>query len=185
MHRHNLLNLLQQYLQQWPEESSVVKRFEKLLTNHERCFERDCWAGHITGSAWLVNAAGTHVLLTHHRKLGRWLQLGGHSDGDTNTQQAARREAEEESGLKVAALGDVPLDIDVHLIPARRNDPEHHHYDVRYVFKVVGTEEFTVSEESIDLAWVLIAEIARFTEEESVLRMARKWMRTHADNASV
>jgi len=176
MHRHGLLKLLQQYLQRWPEESAAVERFQNLLYNHECCFERDCWAGHITGSAWVVNAAGTHVLLTHHRKLGRWLQLGGHSDGESNTLLAAQREAEEESGLKVAVLDAVPLDIDVHLIPARRMDPEHHHYDVRFAFKVLGSESFTVSEESLDLAWVQIAEIMNYSDEESVLRMARKWL---------
>ena len=179
MHREPLLNLLERYLQRWPDELVVVERFRELIQGHTSCFERDCWAGHITGSAWLVNRSGDQVLLTHHRKLERWLQLGGHSDGEPDTILAARREAEEESGLAVELLDEVPLDLDVHLIPARRKDPAHHHYDVRFAFKVVGSEDFAVSHESLDLAWVPIVEMSAYTSEESVLRMARKWLGTH------
>ena len=175
MHRQPLLNLLARYTERWPEEHDVVERFRMLVTAHANCFDRDCWVGHITGSAWLVNHAGSHVLLTHHRKLERWLQLGGHSDGESNTLLAARREATEESGLEVEVLRHVPLDLDIHEIPARRDDPAHYHYDVRFAFRVVGSEEFAVSEESLDLAWVPIADLSGYTDEESVLRMARKW----------
>jgi len=176
MHRQLLLKLLDRYAERWPEESAVVARFRGLVNEHENCFERDCWAGHITGSAWLLNRSGSHVLLTHHRKLERWLQLGGHSDGEPDTLLAAQREAEEESGLKVQALDDLPLDLDVHEIPARREDPAHYHFDVRFAFQVVDDEDFSVSEESLDLAWVPIAELRTYTDEESVLRMARKWL---------
>ena len=176
MHRQPLLKLLDRYAERWPEERALVARFCGLVNEHENCFERDCWAGHITGSAWLVNRSGSHVLLTHHRKLERWLQLGGHSDGEPDTLLAAKREAEEESGLKVRALDDLPLDLDVHEIPARREDPAHYHFDVRFTFQVVDDEDFSVSEESLDLAWVPIAELQTYTDEESVLRMARKWL---------
>jgi len=80
----------------------------------------------------------------------------------------------------VAALDELPLDIDVHMIPARKEAPDHYHFDVRFAFEVVGSEEFAISEESLDLAWVPIAEMSAYTEEESVLRMARKWLGTHA-----
>ena len=176
MHRQPLLNLLEQYARRWPEETPVVERFRELVNAHETCFERDCWAGHITGSAWLVNPAGSHVLLTHHRKLERWLQLGGHSDGEANTLLAAQREAEEESGLNVVVIDPIPLDLDVHMIPARKSDPDHYHFDVRFAFRSVGSEDFAVSEESLDLAWVPIADLSAYTDEESVLRMARKWL---------
>lgn len=153
----------------------MVTRFRELVTAHEDCFERTCLPGHITGSAWLVDDTGSRVLLTHHRKLDRWLQLGGHSDGEPDTLAAARREAEEESGLKVEALDDVPLDLDVHEIPARGTEPRHDHYDVRFVFRVVGSADFVVSDESHDLAWVPIDELTSYTDEESVLRLARKY----------
>jgi len=175
MHRQPLLNLLERYAARWPEETAVVERFRQLVNEHENCFERDCWAGHITGSAWLVNQAGSHVLLTHHRKLERWLQLGGHSDGEADTLLAAKREAQEESGLAVTVLDPIPIDLDVHMIPARKDDPDHYHFDVRFAFRSVGSEDFAVSAESLDLAWVPIADLSAYTDEESVLRMARKW----------
>jgi len=107
---HSLLERFDTYAQQYPDELSEVNRFRELLTEEPCCFERDCWRGHITGSAWLVNGAGTHVLLTHHRKLKMWLQLGGHSDGDPDTASVALREATEESGLTVRLLSDALFD---------------------------------------------------------------------------
>jgi 8-oxo-dGTP pyrophosphatase MutT (NUDIX family) len=174
VHRQRLLGLIDEYAHRYPDERAVVARFRELLAEHPRCFERDCWAGHITGSAWLVNPAGTHVLLTHHRKLGRWLQLGGHSDGDPDTLQVAIREAEEESGLAVKSLEDAILDLDVHPIPARKTDPEHFHFDVRFSF-VALAESFSVSQESLELAWVEIDDLESHTDEPSMLRMAGKW----------
>ncbi len=98
---------------------------EAFIDSHPDCFERSCQVGHITGSAWIVNRAGDRVLLTHHRKLGRWLQPGGHSDGDPDTLEVALREAREESGLDVRALDEAIFDLDVHLIPARGHEPAH------------------------------------------------------------
>jgi 8-oxo-dGTP pyrophosphatase MutT (NUDIX family) len=174
-HRQRLLDLIGEYAERHPEERQVVDRFVSFISEYERCFERDCWAGHITGSAWLVNGAGTHVLLTHHRKLGAWFQLGGHSDGETNTLLAAQREAEEESGLPVRVLEPRIFDLDVHEIPARKLDPAHYHYDVRFAFEA-EREDFEVSEESLDLAWVQIANLETYTDESSMLRMASKWL---------
>ncbi len=174
-HRQRLLELISQYAERHPDEQAVVDRFSDFVREHERCFERDCWAGHITGSAWLVNSVGTHVLLTHHRKLGAWFQLGGHSDGESNTLLAAMREAEEESGLSVRALDRQIFDLDVHEIPARQSDPAHYHYDVRFAFEA-EREDFAVSEESLDLAWVEIDNLKALTDEPSMLRMAAKWL---------
>jgi 8-oxo-dGTP pyrophosphatase MutT (NUDIX family) len=174
-HRQRLLDLIAEYSERHPDEQSVVDRFVSFVRGHERCFERDCWAGHITGSAWLVNEARSHVLLTHHRKLGAWFQLGGHSDGESNTLLAARKEAEEESGLPVRVLDRRIFDLDVHEIPARKSDPAHFHYDVRFIF-AAEREDFAVSEESLDLAWVEIANLNAFTNETSMVRMAHKWL---------
>ena len=103
-----------------------------------------------------------------------WLQLGGHSDGDPDTANVALREAEEESGLSVALMSEEIFDIDVHAITARKDDPAHYHFDVRYQLQTQG-DEFVVSSESIDLAWVPLATLRNYTEEESILRMRRKW----------
>ena len=175
MYRQPLLNLLEDYSARWPAERATVVRFKEFVGSHERCFERDCWAGHITGSAWVVDRNGARVLLTHHRKLGRWLQLGGHSDGDTETLRVAQREAEEESGLVVQALSDGVFDLDVHEIPARGADPAHYHFDVRFLFQAKGSQNFRVSEESLNLAWVAVDNINNYSQETSLLRMAAKW----------
>lgn len=176
MHRQRARQLIDDYELRHREEREAIERFRRFVDSEVRCFERDCWAGHVTGSAWVVNAPGSHVLLTHHRKLDRWLQLGGHSDGDPDTLAVAQREAEEESGLRVVALADTVFDLDIHEIPARRQDPAHYHFDLRFCFEVVGSEDFKVSSESHDLAWAPIAQLSEFTDETSMLRMARKWL---------
>jgi 8-oxo-dGTP pyrophosphatase MutT (NUDIX family) len=176
MSQYDLLRQLREYRQRCPSEAETVDRFEAFVDDEPRCFERDCWVGHVTGSAWIVNGPQTHVLLTHHRKLNRWLQLGGHSDGDSDPLRVARREALEESGLVVEPVSDLLFDIDIHLIPARLDDPAHPHFDARYALRTVGDDAFRLSDESHALQWVKIDEIGTLTTEASMLRMARKWL---------
>ncbi len=141
------------------------------------CFLRSKLDGHFTGSAWLVSADGRRVLLTHHRKLDRWLQLGGHADGDADLSRVALREAEEESGLTDLSVESGIFDLDRHWIPERNEVPGHWHYDVRFVIRAIGSEEFVVSEESHALAWREISGIAADPEaDESLRRMALRWL---------
>lgn len=177
MHRNDLLSRLRNYRERFPSEQIIADRLIAFVENHPDCFERSLQTGHITGSAWLVNRAGTHVLLTHHRKLNAWLQLGGHADGNPDILDAARREAIEESGIQtLQTVGTDIFDIDIHRIPARGNEPEHDHYDIRFVFQCLETEAYTVSAESHDLAWVEIVQMEQYSTEESMLRMKRKWL---------
>ena len=175
MHRRNLLEQLSDYLHRHPREEETVTRFIEFVQANPRCFERDCWAGHVTGSAWLVDASRARLLLTHHKKLNMWLQLGGHSDGDADTQKVALREASEESGLSVHLLRSDIFDVDIHEIPARKNDPAHFHFDVRYAISAAD-DQFVVSEESMALAWVDIDQLEQYTVETSILRMRDKWL---------
>ena len=155
----------------------MVGRYVDFVTNHSDCFQRSLSVGHVTGSAWLVNQAGSHVLLTHHRKLDIWVQLGGHADGHSDVFAVARQEAEEESGIKTfKAVSPAIFDLDIHLIPARKNDPEHYHYDARFAFQTTDSDQFSISDESHDLAWVEIARLGEKTQEDSMLRMADKWL---------
>ena len=166
--------LLADYASRFPTEDSA--RFVDFVERQPRCFERDCFDdGHVTGSALVVNRRRDAALMTHHAKLGRWLQLGGHSDGDSDVLAVACREAEEESGLAVASLSAAPLDIDIHTIPARGTEPQHFHYDVRFVLQVRGSEEFVATAESLSLAWVPLDQMTTYTDEESVLRLVRKF----------
>lgn len=167
---------LARYVGRWPQESAQVARFVRFLNSSPDAFRREHLPGHFTGSAWLVSADGERVLLTHHRKLDRWLQLGGHADGDSDLAAVALREAEEESGLRDLAIEGELFDLDRHLIPARGDEPGHWHYDVRFVVRAHGSEAFTVGDESHDLAWRSIGELAEDPQvDESVRRMAQKW----------
>ena len=99
MHRATLLNLLARYETENPEEADCAERIRALIKGNRDCFERSCLKGHITASCWILSPDYDHFLLTHHRKLDRWLQLGGHADGDADVVRVALREAREESGL--------------------------------------------------------------------------------------
>ena len=156
----------------------MVAETIRFVEEHADCLMRSQLSGHLTGSAWIVNAARTQTLLTHHRKLDKWLQLGGHADGDPDLLAVAMREAREESGLtSVTPLSGEIFDVDRHLIPERKNEPEHYHYDLRFLFEADGDEPLVVTNESKDLAWVELAEVARLNPEESMLRMVRKTVR--------
>jgi 8-oxo-dGTP pyrophosphatase MutT (NUDIX family) len=119
------------------EEARDVERILDFLGRHPDPFDRRITEGHLTGSALVVSAAGDRVLLLHHRKLARWLQPGGHADpGERSGEAVALREAREETGLEALALhpsAPRPLDVDVHLIPARPGEPAHEHLDLRYL----------------------------------------------------
>jgi 8-oxo-dGTP pyrophosphatase MutT (NUDIX family) len=176
--RFDLARALADYHLRHQDEAEACGLFSGFLASPGALFERSHPPGHFTGSAWLVSADGAHVLLTHHRKLGRWLQLGGHADGDADLARVALREAQEESGL-VDLEGDAAIfDLDRHAIPARGSEPEHWHYDVRFVVRATGSEDFAVSEESLALAWKPVADIAADpASDESLRRMAAKWLR--------
>ena len=173
---HPLGDALHRFAEASPGDPEV-HGFLGFLASAPEVFERTHGPGHFTGSAWLVSADGERVLLTHHRKLGRWLQLGGHADGDRDLARVARREAEEESGLPELVVEPDIFDLDRHLIPARGNEPAHWHYDVRYVVRATGSEAFAVSEESLELAWRSIRAIAQDPQaDESLRRMAQRWL---------
>lgn len=176
MSRETVLCMLQRYRDRYPEEAATVDRFTKFISENENCFHRTLKEGHVTGSAWLVDKTGKKVLLTHHRKLNRWLQMGGHADGESDILLVALREAEEESGLEnVEPLSSEIFDIDIHSIPERGSEGEHFHYDIRFALENTGNEPYKVSEESHDLKWLQISKVSEFTQEESILRMVRKW----------
>jgi 8-oxo-dGTP pyrophosphatase MutT (NUDIX family) len=164
------------YAGRWPDEAATADAFRALLDDPEDPFVRERLAGHFTASAWLVDRAGARLLLTHHRKLGQWLQLGGHADGDRDLARVALREAEEESGLGGLRVDATIFDLDRHRIPEHKGVPAHWHYDVRYVVHAGDDEAFVVSDESHALAWRAIDSVAADAGmDASLRRMARKW----------
>ncbi len=179
MHRRPLLALLEAHLARWPEDHLRVDHVRQFVRVHPDCFERTCVEGHVTGSAWILSADGREALLTHHRKLDRWLQLVGHADGDPDVFAVALREAREESGLRRLAVpageaGRLPLDVDVHVIPARGDEPAHLHHDVRFLFVASPGEAIVASDESHALRWIPVAGLARYSTEPSLVRMAER-----------
>lgn len=177
MHRAAVLQLLRVHVARAlePHEAAMTADTLRFVEAHPDCLLRSCIPGHLTGSAWIVDPSRTRTLLTHHLKLDKWLQLGGHADGDGDLCAVALREAHEESGLRnLRVVSAAIFDLDRHLIPARRTDPEHYHYDLRFMLEADPAEPFIVSSESKDLAWVNLDRVIALNPEESMARMVRK-----------
>jgi 8-oxo-dGTP pyrophosphatase MutT (NUDIX family) len=173
--RQQLIEAIQSYRTNYREEIDFLLQFDRLL-QHPRSFHRDHLPGHITGSAWIIDKSEEFVLLTHHAKLNRWLQPGGHADGDENVLNVCTREAVEETGLtSLNLVSSTIFDLDIHTIPARKDFPQHDHYDVRLLFTASREEPLKISTESHDLQWVPVADLKIKTENNlSMLRMAEK-----------
>ena len=130
--------------------------------------------GHITASCYIIDS-DRRLLLHHHRRLNRWLQMGGHLEAGEQPLQAALREAEEESGLRDLQIIGGIADLDVHRIPAGRGEPEHRHFDVRYIARTASPEAIVIdAKESNDLMWVDLDRAAALMRGDESLRVIRK-----------
>jgi 8-oxo-dGTP pyrophosphatase MutT (NUDIX family) len=174
-----LLDELRRYVPSDAREGEMRDRVVALIeADGEAAFTRANLRGHITASAWIVDPERTRAVLLHHRKLDRWLQLGGHVDGEFDVRASAEREAREESGLQeLRSLGAGIYDIDVHVIPARGVEPEHEHHDLRFAFEADPREPLVRNDESHEVRWIALAEIESYTIDESVRRLVRKMPR--------
>lgn len=179
MDRTSLKQNLENYRSPFEEEVGFIPDFLELLEDGQ-AYSRERLQGHFTASAWIVNKRRTHTLLTLHRKLNRWLQLGGHADGNENLIEVAMKEAQEESGLTSLRLVDRSIfDIDKHVIPENKGVPQHFHYDVRFLLEAEISEPLTLSEESNDLAWVSFEAVEDMVgPHSSILRMLEKTSRS-------
>ena len=157
------------------EEHVYLTMMLDFLNAHNNAFLRSCHLGHFTASAWIINASCSKGLLMHHRKLNKWLQCGGHCDGDDNLARVAMKEATEESGISdLRLLNDAVFDIDIHLIPQRLQEPSHYHFDVRFLLQEDDDTRLQKNSESNELQWVDLHNISAYTKENSILRMVRK-----------
>ncbi len=167
---------LKHYLYKNPDEKVNVDKILRFLDMEKDCFSRSNAHGHFTASAWIVDTSHKWVLMTHHKKLNKWLQLGGHADENKNLLEVAHTEAIEESGLfDFKYLSEKIFDLDVHQIPQYQDTPPHYHYDIRYIFKSkMDPKKIIVSNESKDVAWILKDDVLKKNNEESIKRMLLK-----------
>lgn len=174
--REDLIQALEAHRPFNTHEAAMRERLLAFVRGHESCFERSLAIGHVTASAWVVDAALSLTLLTHHAKLGLWLQPGGHCDGDPDVLANALREVREEAGLvRLRPLLDGRIfDVDAHDIPARGPEAAHVHYDVRFLIEADPSEPLRLTAESHELAWVALDDVASLNTDESVVRLAAK-----------
>lgn len=181
----SLLNSLQSYLPYDANEAAYLQQVIAFLQQTAQPFHRETLAGHITGSAIVINPHHTHILLLHHRQLGRWLQPGGHCDGNPDPLAVAIKEVQEETGLMTTPTTEQIFDIDVHLIPAKAKVPAHWHYDIRYLLMADDRVLLEKSErEIIDLQWILIEQALEVAPEESFRRVQAKLAQLQATDTA-
>jgi 8-oxo-dGTP pyrophosphatase MutT (NUDIX family) len=178
-----LLGRLAAYRSSDPADAMQAARIVRFVEAEPYCALRSTPAGHLTGSAWVVNGAGTRVLLVHHRKLDKWLQPGGHADGEFDLLAVAMREVQEECGIRnVVPWSSSIFDVDVHEIPARADEAAHLHFDVRFVLLADDSEAPVKNHETRAVEWVDMNRIDSLTREWSVLRMRQKWLDARYDS---
>ncbi len=176
--RRPLLDLLAHHPPADAAEAADVAYIARFVAEHPDCFGQRNTTAHITASAFVLDGAG-RVLMTHHRKLRRWLQLGGHSDeGECDPAVTALREATEESGLDDLrfhpAFGRRPIDVDAHRIPARKDKPAHDHLDIRYVLLTDRPDAIAITDESEDLRWFALGAVAELGIDDALARALAK-----------
>ncbi|MBD3669991.1 MAG: NUDIX hydrolase [Gammaproteobacteria bacterium] len=177
MHRRQLLELLDRHKSRFMEEVSYVRRARDYIEGNEDVFYRELWPAHVTGSAWVVNPARTHVLMLHHRKHDQWFQPGGHADGDADIVRVALRETAEESGLdpaRIRLVSEDIFDVDIHAIPAMHGDPAHEHIDIRFLVEIDDRLEVPGNHESNDILWLSLMQVSRYNNNRSTHRMVEK-----------
>lgn len=179
--RQNLLNILQAHMPTDQKETDDIEIMRKLIHQYPHITRPTCEAAHVTGSALVIHPGTGRVLLHYHKTLVRWLQFGGHAEDETDFSQVALREAHEESGLPDLRFypddKPAPLDIDVHKIPSRKNQPEHLHLDLRYLLATNKPDAMSVSVgESSRFRWLFFHEALGMVDEidPALRRLIRK-----------
>lgn len=161
------------------KEALDLEQMKAWAQTLEDPFSRAQPEAHFTGSALVISPDARRVCLVHHRQLGRWLQPGGHAEpGDRGSmEQTALREAAEETGCEVRLHPDAPspLDVDIHLIPARGDAPAHRHLDVRFLAVTRDPERLTHDPgESWGARWLSWDEALEWATDPSLRRLLFK-----------
>lgn len=136
-----------------PAQRALGEAFLGMIAARDEVCERSCLPGHLTASALVLTADGTHTCLVHHKIVGAWLQPGGHLEsGDVSPAAAALREATEETGLQGLRIDPEPIHLDVHPITCRGSAGPTRHFDLRFL-AIAPHQAPLVSDESHDVRW--------------------------------
>jgi 8-oxo-dGTP pyrophosphatase MutT (NUDIX family) len=156
-----------------PAHEANRARILAFVDAHPDALHRSCAPGHLTGSAAVVDPTTERLLLLFHAKVRRWLQPGGHADGDANLAGVALREAEEETGIQGLAVVRPAIDLDVHLFHnAAGTEPDHLHLDVRHLVLAPAGAVAVGNHESEGFVWVRRDELPGYDVDPGTLRMA-------------
>ncbi len=176
-----LFKQLTNYSSQFIEEGIYKQQMLSFLTTAKEPFSRSNQDGHFTASAFLLNSQGDKFFLLHHAKLQKWMQPGGHCDGDSDVLRVAIKEASEESGINnIKFVSSEIFDIDIHRIPSSHGQETHLHYDVRFLLQTVDSEALLPNHESTDMIWADKSVAQKLALEHSTERMIEKWQKYKA-----
>jgi 8-oxo-dGTP pyrophosphatase MutT (NUDIX family) len=159
-----------------PEEEKSRELILALLEFTEAPFSRDQFhPGHITCTAAVLHPNGQQFLLMHHHRHRRWLLPGGHvEENDVTLSDTAKREAIEETAVRIAdSSAGTLVGMDVHGIPTRKHEPFHLHHDLIFAF-TAESEEFALTDEAPDVAWCGLDEFARYELPSSITRAVER-----------
>jgi len=155
-------------------DQGMVKLFRD-FSQVSNAYSRDNLEAHFTASAFVYDPQKNCSLLIRHKKLGRYLQPGGHADGDQDLLRVALKELAEETAVEDVVTIHGIFDLDRHRIPEHKGVPEHWHYDVRFLFKGDSTVlKPKANHELMGLDWVSPAMLMGIESDESVKRMYQK-----------
>jgi len=171
--RKELMYELEDYKTEYKKEMICVKETIKFINSNENLIRDNNENEHITASVWIINEDMNKCLLVHHKKLNKWIQIGGHVDDSESAYDAAVRETKEETGLvDIKLMGNGIFDISI--FEGMKKGRKHKHYDVIYLFQANENDKLIISDESNELKWININDINRYTNEEEILRLAEK-----------
>lgn len=178
----DLNKALENYRPKDKKEKECVEKTKEFLRISDNCFNRTNLKGHITAGALVMDEDG-NVLLNHHKILDKWLLFGGHSDGDSNSLNVAKREVMEECGIvEVDDLDGKILDVDAHMIPENisKKEPAHYHYDIRFLF-IVKDKKFKISDESKEAQWMSMKQAKKLMKDPDKIRVLDKAYEIYID----
>tara|TARA_B100000029_G_scaffold515641_1_gene623690 strand:+ start:1392 stop:1931 length:540 start_codon:yes stop_codon:yes gene_type:complete len=161
-------------------DSPEKKRVLEVCQHDLDILDRRSRPGHLTASALVIDPVNRNILLLYHKKLKKWLQPGGHADGDGDLARVALREATEETGIVGLLLVEPPIDLDVHKV-SPPNEDSHQHYDLRYLILAPSKADPVGNSESEKLRWVSVSDFSDMQADTSLYRLANRGLRVLAD----